>query len=249
MPVNAIRSTERFAPLPEGDQIVVHNTSDPASPTAQAYGELQTAYDFFSRELFPIPLPPCLITMQRKSKRTFGYYSPKRFATASGETTDEIAINPRFFKEQTFIEIMSTLVHEMVHLWQHHFGKPSRSCYHNRQWAGEMLRIGLRPSNTGKPGGRMTGQQMMEYVIPGGRFEVAAAKLIQILPGITWFDVNATALLPDGLEGVILPTPRRRRRITFQCPTPGCGTAAVSQPATKLLCGHCHLEMEPVDLW
>ena len=27
------------------------------------------------------------------------------------------------------------LVHEMAHLQQHHFGKPSRMSYHNKEWA------------------------------------------------------------------------------------------------------------------
>lgn len=33
-----------------------------------------------------------------------------------------------------------------------------------------MISIGRMPSNTGKPGGKKTGQQMMEYPIDGGLF-------------------------------------------------------------------------------
>jgi hypothetical protein len=223
----------------------MRDTNNRLSPTAEAYGELQAAYDFLSQALFPLPLPPCLITLQRKGKSTLGYYSPKRFGTATGRMTDEIALNPRFFKELSFIDIMGILAHEMVHHWQEHFGKPSRSCYHNKQWAGEMLRIGLHPSHTGKPGGRMTGQQMMHYIIPSGLFEIAATKL-ETTHGITWFDVNSVALLPDGLEGTILPG-QPRRRITFKCPT--CVTEATSKPTANLICGDCELGMEPVDLW
>ena len=54
------------------------------------------------------------------------------------ETTDEIALNPATFHDRTAEEILSTLVHEMVHLWQHHFGTPSRASYHNREWAAKM---------------------------------------------------------------------------------------------------------------
>src|SRR5262245_14971271 len=35
-------------------------------------------------------------------------------------------------------QILSTLVHEMVHGEQHHYGKPSRGGYHNKQWADWM---------------------------------------------------------------------------------------------------------------
>ena len=53
-----------------------------------------------------------------------------------------------------------TLVHEMVHLEQQHFGEPSRNGYHNRQWAEWMQRIGLHPSDTGAVGGKRTGQRV-----------------------------------------------------------------------------------------
>ena len=63
----------------------------------------------------------------------------------------------------------------MAHEWQYHYGRhQSRGAYHNREWAGEMLRLGLHPSDTGRPGGRVTGQQMTHYIMPGGRFEQVA---------------------------------------------------------------------------
>ena len=46
----------------------------PPSPTAQAYAELQLAFDHYNRELFAGELPPCLMTMQRE-KRSYGYFS------------------------------------------------------------------------------------------------------------------------------------------------------------------------------
>ena len=45
-------------------------------------------------------------------------------------------------------------MHEMAHLEQHHFGKPSRAGYHNKQWAGMMKAVGLIRSDTGAPGGQ-----------------------------------------------------------------------------------------------
>lgn len=64
------------------------------SPTAQAYAELQAAFDHYNRELFGGELPPCLITMQRE-KRTYGYFSSERFVHRHDRSkTDEIAINP-----------------------------------------------------------------------------------------------------------------------------------------------------------
>lgn len=228
-----MRTTTNPLPHPALDQ----------SPTAQAYSELQEAYDHFNAALFNNELPPCLITLQRKGRRTFGYYAPNRFGTTSGKTTDEIALNPRWFKERPFIDVLSTLVHEMVHLWQHHFGRPSRTNYHNREWAGEMLRLGLHPSHTGSPGGRMTGQQMTHYVVSGGRFEVAAKELLERALAITWFDLDAAVLMPKGLEP-FLATPRRAgRRTKFFCPQ--CSAQAWGKPSLNLICGDCERVMLP----
>ncbi|HIE17406.1 MAG TPA: hypothetical protein EYP71_04350, partial [Dehalococcoidia bacterium] len=84
---------------------------------------------------------------------------------------DEIALNPTHFKERTMAQTLSTLVHEMCHLWQHHFGKPPRGNYHNKQWATKMLSCGLIPSDTGREGGKQTGQNMTHYIEDGGVFD------------------------------------------------------------------------------
>ncbi|MCS3273396.1 SprT-like domain-containing protein (plasmid) [Bacteroides fragilis] len=75
----------------------------------------------------------------------------------------EISINPDFM-DRPDKDWHSTLVHEMCHLWQEDFGKPSRNNYHNnKQWATKMIEIGLMPSDFGEPGGKTTGQQMTHY--------------------------------------------------------------------------------------
>ncbi len=56
--------------------------------------------------------------------------------------------------------MLATLAHEMVHLWQHHFGKPGRGRYHNKEWAEKMKSIGLQPTTTGKDDGAETGDVM-----------------------------------------------------------------------------------------
>src|SRR4051794_34389857 len=113
------------------------------SPTSKTYDGLTRAYASFNKRLFAGRLPNCLITMQRKAK-AYGYFAGARFGTRDGkDTADEIAVNPTHFKARMIEESMSTLVHEMAHLWQHHHGKPSRTCYHNKEWAAKMKEVGL----------------------------------------------------------------------------------------------------------
>ena len=198
------------------------------NPTAQAYAELQLAFDHYNRELFAGELPPCLITMQRE-KRSYGYFSSERFVHHHDKSkTDEIAINPAYFAVVPLLEVLQTVAHEMVHAWQFHFGNPSRSGYHNREWADKMEAIGLMPSSTGQPGGARTGQKMADYAIPD-RFPA-----IMPTPAI---DAGAGAGAAGGhLADVLQPaTGNRSNRIKYRCPT--CGVQAWGKPALRLLCG------------
>jgi hypothetical protein len=113
-------------------------------------------------------------------------------------------MEPSHFVERP--EVLSTLVHEMVHLWQYHHGKPSRSGYHNTEWAAKMAALGLMPSNTSAPGDKRTGQQMTHYIIAGGLFGHAADALLASGLTISWGDLRQ---IPLG------------RRPTFSCPNCG----------------------------
>lgn len=182
-----------------------------ALPTFETYNELQTAYDFFNTRLFDGGLPPCLITLQRE-KRTYGYFSSKRFVgSKSGQMVDEIAMNPSYFAIRSIEETLSTLVHEMAHLWQFHYGKPGRRGYHNKEWGAKMDSIGLCPSNTGAEGGKRTGEKMSHYIVSGGNFERACSELMTDEFNLSWFDrfppERPTALVfPPTIGKPITPT-------------------------------------------
>ena len=169
--------------------------------------------------------------MQR-GKRSYGYFSGARWGNAAGGVADEIALNPTHFRARTPEQVLSTLAHEMVHLWQHHFGSPSRSSYHNTEWAVAMLQIGLVPSDTGHPGGRITGQRMGHYVEPGGRFACACHDLLAQGFVIEWTD---RAVGSDGALGY------SGRRAKYVCPR--CRLAAWAKPGAALRCGTCDMPM------
>jgi len=155
----------------------MRNTDKSAAITPVEYGGLQKAFDHFNRALFEIGQPDVFITYQRKA-HSRGYFSADQFSGRSAEFgKHELALNPDTFINRTDEQICSTLVHEQVHLWQHAYGKPSPRRYHNKEWAMKMKLIGLQPSSAGAVGGKETGQLMPHYIIPGGPFEQAFAKL------------------------------------------------------------------------
>src|SRR5262245_63175915 len=45
------------------------------------------------------------------------------------------------------------------------------------QWGAKMMEIGLHPSSTGEPGGKETGATVSHYIIDGGPFAQAFARL------------------------------------------------------------------------
>jgi SprT-like family len=131
----------------------------PVAITPVEYSGLQEAYDHFTRELFDGQLPDVFITYQRKAN-SYGYFSPDRFTGRLDKTgRHELALNPDGFVNQSDQQVCQTLNHEMTHVWQHAFGKPSACGYHNREWAAKMKTIGLQPSSTGMVGGKETGHR------------------------------------------------------------------------------------------
>jgi predicted SprT family Zn-dependent metalloprotease len=236
-------------------------------PTVQAYAELQQAFEHFNQSLFDGQLPQCLITFQRE-KSTYGYFSARRFVHREGVTlTDEIALNPAYFAVVPMVEIFQTLVHEMVHSWQHHFGAPGRRRYHNAQWASKMEEVGLVPSSTGKAGGAKTGEKMADYPLTGGRFLKSCDDLVEGKFSISWLD-RFPPQLPEGGGGLRSPSVMdpaiaalielhpmlekptglgKSNRVKQRCPN--CGAQAWGKPDLKLRCGEtecARARFEPV---
>jgi hypothetical protein len=102
----------------------------------------------------------------------------------------------------------------MCHQWQHDLGKKFlRSTYHDTEWAGKMVQVGLIPSDTGEPGGRPTGQRMSHYIDRHGRFMEAVRRMPRevVLP---WRSIG-----PKELDK---PKKPRAKKQVFICP--GCRT-------------------------
>jgi hypothetical protein len=205
------------------------------NPTTQTYTSLTKAYEFFNRELFFAGLPACLITMQRHHG-AFGFFSGERFVNASDpkEITDEIALNPLHFATRKPDEVLSTLVHEMVHLWQHHFGERPRKGYHDGQWAAKMREVGLIPTATGEMGGRETGQKATHLVEENGRYAQAVAKLLKEHPAILYHDRSS--------EDDVVRKKKAASKTKYTCR--GCGLNAWAKPAAPLVCGACQEPMQ-----
>jgi len=200
--------------------------------TTQEYKKLDAAFTFFNMRLFNNELPPCLITLNRK-RYARAYFAGGMFVSRlEHRKVDEIALNPVSFTDRTDKDILSTLVHEMVHLQQHHFGQPSRGNYHNRQWANWMESLGLMPSYTGKPGGKKTGQPMTHYIIEGGSFDRACD---------IWLQGEDVQIGWNSLRTISAKS-NSGSKIKYSCPK--CHQNCWAKPDAVLKCGICDQNME-----
>lgn len=200
-----------------------YERKQPVAITPIEYGGLQVAYDHFNRELFKGALIDVFITYQRRA-RSGGHFSPDRFSARIGQSgKHELALNPDGFVGRSDEFILSVLVHEQCHVWQHHCaGHPAKRGYHDRKWAAQMKAIGLQPSSTG--------QRMAHYVIPGGAFQRAYEEL-----AATGWALNLQSAHFEGPRG------ERKNKSKFTCPR--CGQNAWGKPELAVVCKPCGVDM------
>jgi ribosomal protein S27AE len=212
------------------------------NPTAE-YESLTDAFRFFNRRLFDDRLPLVLLTLSKHGS-SFGYYRNRVFGSRveQNRATDEIALCANTFRGRTDKDVLSTLVHEMAHLWHFSFGKRiSRRGYHNLEWAKQMLQVGLHPSDTGKPGGKMYGHRMTHYVIEGGPFDRTAEELMNGGWRLGWEQRTSRDFIPPELSVPEFEFESRPTRKKFTCKR--CQLAAWTKFSARLVCGDCGLLM------
>jgi predicted SprT family Zn-dependent metalloprotease len=193
------------------------------TPTQLQFAAYQGLFNYFNKELFSEQLPNVLLNFSRKAK-TLGFFAPKRWERAE-VAVHEISLNPVYFKTMPFKDIASTLVHEMAHLWQQDFGKPSKGGYHNEEWAKKMDTLGLPPSSTGKPGGKRVGHRMSNYIADDGPF----AKAFEAMP--------AELALPFACHAEPAGKRAKANKVKYICP--GCQVKVWGKAGLTVRCGDC----------
>jgi len=200
--------------------------------TTNSYKTLDEAYQFFNEKLFENKLSECLITLQRRKANNLGYFRSQGYTSRTNNNKiSEISLNPDTFFERTDQEILSTLVHEMVHAWHTDVEQRKDGKYHDKYWGTKMESIGLIPSNTGVPGGKKTGLQMTHYIDPNGKFLTYASEFLKDNK-LEW---NGNQ--PFQKER------KERKKLKFKFVCPECNQEAWGKVDTHLLCGECNVEM------
>jgi hypothetical protein len=98
-----------------------------------------------------------------------------------------------------------------------------------------MKEIGLQPTDTGEPGGKETGQKVTHYIIAGGAYARADAKLKARGLQLNW---------QSAPEGEKAKATKKASKTKFTCPD--CEQNAWAKPDAALICGVCYGEDETV---
>lgn len=221
-------------------------------PTKKFYGLFQYLFDYYNGHHFGSEIKDPIIVITRR-KNVAGYYIYQKWFHMKENETDELALNPDMFLKYPLLEIGQTIVHEMCHAWQFHYGTPSYRAYHNREWADKMISVGLMPTDTGSPGGKATGFRMDDYPIRGGEFlkvseelinsEIFAGLYYENNPGI-FRDIDTDAPLFEQIKDLSLaPSPTeirdKKTKVKYSC---SCANLW-GRPGLDVHCNSCGEDM------
>jgi len=221
--------------------------------TSVEYIALERAFAYFNDRLFGGRLPDLLFTLTRK-RGAWAYYRPLGFAKRNGKPKPhlepgesnadiaELAVNPVAMVGSDDLEVLEAIGHEMCHHKQFTDPdcKPSRRGYHNKEFSRLMFDVGLVCSNTGKPGGKKTGQRMSDYPLEGGPFWVAAHELLESGWKMNWEAAIVAAQrvqVEPGAPGEQETVRDPKLKIKYRCTQPGCTVKAWGRPDLPLACG------------
>ena len=168
---------------------------------------LQEAFSYLNQKLFDGNLPDAFIRYETKANSD-GFYTPHGFSGRAAKFgKDAITLNSSRFDGRTDKQILGNLYHQMRHHWQYHFGKKPNRHYHDEEWSQGPTEIGLQPSSTGEKGGKITGQRMSQYIVPGGQFDQVCDELIA-----TGWKLNLQSSHQPGATRV------KKNKPDFMCP-------------------------------
>jgi predicted SprT family Zn-dependent metalloprotease len=211
------------------------------SPTIELAASLQRFYDYFNKELIQKqlgnPLPQVLITTG-KGGRSSGHFITGKWKVASGssEALPEINLASEWLVtdavNSSLETVMQTLVHEMVHFYDHQWGRPGKHGYHSDSWFRFMKQVGLQPVH--KPGNRF---KVGDKVIPDGAFEVA----YKALPKDMVIPFENNYAVQPAVSGVGVKVTLQGKKFKYTCPM--CGSNCQAANGRKFICGECQEPM------
>jgi predicted SprT family Zn-dependent metalloprotease len=110
-------------------------------------------------EFFAGQVPEVVLSFDVTDKRTLGHYVIRRNSLG---VRWSINLNPVHFARPLY-HILSTLLHELAHAWQHEHGTPSKPPHHNKEFREKCEAFGVPTDEGGHDLGVRHGSPFEEY--------------------------------------------------------------------------------------
>jgi hypothetical protein len=203
------------------------------------------AFKHFNFHLLNNILNPPLITLQNNvSEFGCAFVGSVSNKGNPNETADKIILSQKHVAIFSVHFILSCLVRQMVVLWAHYHGTPSRPGYFNRCWADKMKELGLIPSASNEVGGRETGQKLRHFIEAGGAFDRACSAFLSDNEAVLYQDRSFSVRAGD-VDAVGARTTKAKSKTRFTCFRTGLN--AWAKPDAHIFCGCCMKEMQNPD--
>ena len=122
---------------------------------------------------FSLNLTTPAIGLAKLPSHTLGHYRsvPNAFGI-----DDEVVISLCHL-DRSLAEILRTLLHEMLHQWQHHHGHPSKNAHHNDEFRAKAMALGIPTNKRGHSLGVVAGSPFDQLVQEMGIETVTGIKV------------------------------------------------------------------------
>jgi hypothetical protein len=138
---------------------VASTPSDQHIIPAEVVAVLYSHVDWMRAELFAGKLPEVVLSFDVTDKRTLGHYHLKRNGLG---VRWAINLNPIHLARPLY-QVLSTLLHELAHAWQHGWGSPSKPPHHNKEFRELCAMLGIPTDEGGHDQGVRGGTPFEDY--------------------------------------------------------------------------------------
>lgn len=209
--------------------------------TSRTAGYLEKMFRALNRDWFGGELEEPIITIQ-STPRAYGHVTVAKAWKRKDDWRHELNMGAETL-DRPIEDVVATMVHEMVHLWNIAHGVQDCSrggMYHNRKFRDEAERRGLCIGHHETYGWTITrpSDALLEYILEQGWTEIAINR------GLGWSPPasgGSKAGDSGSTEGGDKPTPKKSSTRKLICPK--CGNSVRATKAVRIMCMDCMEQM------
>ena len=108
--------------------------------------EIYGFIEFFNKAFFDLhPVSVPILSFEVNREKSLGHYPVEGKTCGEGNDIKIYKVNPH----QDLWEILTNVLHLMVHTWQNHHGQSSKSWFHNKEFRSKMAEFGIECNKNG----------------------------------------------------------------------------------------------------